>query len=268
MRRLSISNDFTFGSGLAPSAPPLAGWPRPDPGLHGPFAPAPLQDLHRYYEPSRPCAPPRYSAARSVRRSRSSLSQPAGRLRPYHLAAVIGATGSPVPCQRLRRAHATSTPGTARAASRPPPAEGTPARRAFVPGVLRSPGFDAIVPPIDASAVVHTRSSSRHPPDPLTAGLFPQRSPPRLLTGAACGGLGSPPARRTRRTYLHHWHSTVRAGDLLHRHTPLSGHTADRRISTMAVASSSRAARLRSRARSSSLPNRDPPTAAPADRAL
>src|SRR5262249_60639807 len=61
-------------------------------------------------------------------------------------------------------------------------------------GVRRSPGFDAIVPPIDASAVVHTRSSSRRPPDPLTAGLFPQRSPPRLLTGAACGGLGSPPA--------------------------------------------------------------------------
>src|SRR5882724_4802059 len=74
-------------------------------------------------------------------------------------------------------------------------------------------------------------TSSRHPPDPLTAGPFPQRSPPRLLTGAACGGLGSPPARRTRRTFLHHWHSTVHAGDLLHRLTPLSGHTAERRIS-------------------------------------
>src|SRR5215469_7763095 len=111
-----------------------------------------------------------------------------------------------------------------------PLAEGTPPWRAFVPGVLRSPGFDAIVPPIDASAVVHTRSSSHHSPDPLTAGLFPQRSPPRLLTGAACGGLGSPPARRTRRTYLHHWHSTVRAGDLLHRlHSPFRTHrrTAD-----------------------------------------
>jgi len=111
-----------------------------------------------------------------------------------------------------------------------PLAEGTPARRAFVPGVLHSPGFDAIVPPIDASAVVHTRSSSRHAPDPLTAGLFLQRSPPRLLTGAACSGLGSPPARRTRRASLHHWHSTVHAGDLLHRLTPLSGHTAERRI--------------------------------------
>jgi hypothetical protein len=65
---------------------------------------------------------------------------------------------------------------------------------------------------------------------PLTAGLLPQRSPPRLLTGAACvvwaprlhGEPGGP--------NLHHWHSTVRAGDLLHRLTPLSGHTAERRL--------------------------------------
>jgi len=47
-----------------------------------------------------------------------------------------------------------------------PLAEGTPVR-AFVPGTMRLPGFDAIVPPIDASAVVHARSSSRHTPDPL-----------------------------------------------------------------------------------------------------
>src|SRR5262245_42595169 len=32
---------------------------------------------------------------------------------------------------------------------------------------------------------------------------FPQRSPPRLLTAAACGGLGSVPDRRTRRAILH-----------------------------------------------------------------
>jgi len=46
-------------------------------------------------------------------------------------------------------------------------AEGTPARRAFVPEALYPSGFDAIVPPIDASAVVHSRSSSRRTPDPL-----------------------------------------------------------------------------------------------------
>src|ERR1700694_3483057 len=32
---------------------------------------------------------------------------------------------------------------------------------------------------------------------------FPQRSPPSLLTTAACGGLRSTPDWRTRRTYLH-----------------------------------------------------------------
>ena len=70
----------------------------------------------------------------------------------------------------------------------------------------------------DASAVVHTCSSSHRTPAPLTARRQPQRSPPRLLTDAACGGLESPPARRPRRTYLHHWHSTDRADDLLHHH--------------------------------------------------
>ena len=47
---------------------------RSDPGLPGPFAPAPLQGLHRYYEPVRPCAPHRYSAPHGYRRLGSSLS--------------------------------------------------------------------------------------------------------------------------------------------------------------------------------------------------
>jgi hypothetical protein len=112
-----------------------------------------------------------------------------------------------------------------------PLAEGTPARRAFVPGAMRPPGFDAIVPPIDASAVVHARSSSRRTPDPLTAGLFLQRSPPRLLTGAACSGLGSPPAMAnpegqtsitgTARLMPATFYIAI---------TPLSGHTAYRRF--------------------------------------
>ncbi len=38
--------------------------------------------------------------------------------------------------------------------------------------------------------------------------------------------MGSPPARRTRRAYLHPWHSTVRASDLLHRHhSPFRTHS-------------------------------------------
>jgi len=100
-----------------------------------------------------------------------------------------------------------------------------PEKHAFVPDHPTRSGFDAIVLCFDASAVVHTCSSSRHTPAPLPAGLLPQRSPPRLLTDAACGGLGSPPARRTRRALLHHWYSTLHAGDLLHRHHSTSGHT-------------------------------------------
>jgi len=58
----------------------------------------------------------------------------------------------------------------------------TRTRRAFVPGLNTHPGFDAVVQDFDASAVVHTCSSSHRSPDPLTAGLFPSRFPPRLLT--------------------------------------------------------------------------------------
>ena len=86
-------------------------------------------------------------------------------------------------------------------------------------------GFGAVLKVFDASAVVHTRSSSRRSPDPVLPGLFPKRSPRRLLTAAASGGLGSPPARRTRRANLHHWHSTVRAGGFYVTITLLSGHT-------------------------------------------
>ena len=132
---------------VSSSAPPPQGWPRSDPGLPGPFAPAPLQDPHRYYEPVRPCAPHRYSAPHGCRRLGSSLS-PAGRLNQPTCGRVgTGTTGSPVPCQRLRRAHATYTPGTARPARRPPPGSRhtTTIGRAFIPGTPDNPGFDAIV---------------------------------------------------------------------------------------------------------------------------
>jgi hypothetical protein len=63
---------------------------------------------------------------------------------------------------------------------------------------------------------------------------FPQRSQPRLFTGAACGGLGPPPDRRSRRANLHHQHSTVHDNDLLHRHhSPFRTHC---RFGVMALA--------------------------------
>ena len=62
--------------------------------------------------------------------------------------------------------------------------------RAVVPGPPTGPGFDAIAVSHDASAVVHTRSSSRRLPDPLIAGLLRSRFPPRLLTGMTLRWFG------------------------------------------------------------------------------
>src|SRR5271169_982041 len=70
------------------------------------------------------------------------------------------------------------------------PAPGAPSRRTLFPGQRLSPGFDVKVVFHDASAVVHTRSSSRCVPDPLIAGLVPSRFPPRLLTGMTLRRFG------------------------------------------------------------------------------
>ena len=157
---------------------------------------------------------------------RSSLLRPGGQHAPIstgrHYRGDRFSCSVPVPATSSRHLYTGHRQGHTQAA----PWLTTRHRRAHVPRVQRSLGFDATVRTLDASAVIHTCSSSRRSPDPLVAGLLPQRSPPRLLTSAACGGLGSPPARRTRRTYLHRWHSTARAGDLLHHHHSPSGHTA------------------------------------------
>jgi hypothetical protein len=58
------------------------------------------------------------------------------------------------------------------------------------PGACGPPGFGVIRKPFDASAVVHTRSSSRCLPDPLIADRFRSRFPPRLLTGMTLRRFG------------------------------------------------------------------------------
>jgi hypothetical protein len=87
-------------------------------------------------------------------------------------------------------AHATFTPDTARASCRQLPgscrASGTPLSRGRKPSL----GFEVAFGNFDASAVVHPRSSSRHAPDPLVAGLFRSRFPPRLLTGMTLQRFG------------------------------------------------------------------------------
>src|SRR5438270_1701297 len=142
-RRFSISNDFRmFGFDLPVGSSPPGGLAssRSDPS--GPFTPTPLQGLHRYYGPVCPCAPRRYSPPPGGFPLAFSLSRPGGRHHPFRLAVTIGATGSPVPCQRLRRAHATSTPDTAKTATRQPFGFSEPDQRArLAPGNSAIPRF-------------------------------------------------------------------------------------------------------------------------------
>ena len=62
------------------------------------------------------------------------LATGTGTPRRYHPVVGIEATGSPVPCQRPRRAHATYTPDAARAARSPPPGSGLAPRAGLCPG--------------------------------------------------------------------------------------------------------------------------------------
>src|SRR6516165_5720376 len=55
----------------------------------------------------------------------------------------------------------------------------------------------------DASSAVRLRSSSSTLPDGIRSRLFPQRSPPRLFTVAACGSLKPAPDGRLRGAYPH-----------------------------------------------------------------
>jgi len=91
--------------------------------------------------------------------------------------------------------------------------------RAFLPEERHASGFAAVLFPCDASAEVHTCSSSRRSPRPLTGGPLPRSPPspaPERRLAATIGALrlhGEPGG-----PLLHHWRGTVRADDLLHRH--------------------------------------------------
>src|SRR5580704_10793976 len=78
----------------------------------------------------------------------------------------------------------------------------------LIPGPHTSSWFRHHLKHFDASTRVRFHSPSRSIPDAVSAASFPRRSPPRLFTGAARGGLLPPPARRQRRACLHLLHST------------------------------------------------------------
>ena len=79
----------------------------------------------------------------------------------------------------------------------------------LIPGPHTFSWFRHHLKHFDASTRVRFHSPSRSAPDAVSAASFPRRSPPRLLTGAAHGGLLPPPARRQRRACLHLLHSTA-----------------------------------------------------------
>jgi len=106
-----------------PRAPPVAGWPRFSAEQRSPFGPVPLQDLHPYYGPLRPCAPHRYSGPLGFCRLDFSLR--------------IGTTGSHVPYESLARLRAAYMPGVARAGFRTTPE--------LVPRDGCTLGFDIII---------------------------------------------------------------------------------------------------------------------------
>jgi hypothetical protein len=110
--------------------------------------------------------------------------------------------GAPhVPCKSPGQARAASMPDAVRAVNRLPP------------DLSRSPDHAPVSTPLRKITTRHQRFAHARLPDPhLTRSLprlLPQRSPPRHLTDAACGGLEPPPAGRPRRTYLHLLHSTA-----------------------------------------------------------
>lgn len=155
---------------------------------------------HRYYEPVRPCAPHQYSAPRSSRCLESSLSRPVGKNQPTERPPYRGdrfPRSMPEPEPSSRRLHAGHHLGSKQVSPR------------LIPGQVIVPRFRCHLYTFDTSSAVRFRSPSQLTPDALTGAPFPQHSPPRLLTDAACSGLRPLPAERSRRTYLHLWHSTA-----------------------------------------------------------
>ena len=124
-------------------------------------------------------------------------------------AGAITARGSHVSCQRPDRTRATSMPGNRQGSKQVSPW--------LFPGQQLDPGYDCRRYAYDTSAVVHSRSPSRSPPDASRA-PFPwcssprliHRSNPRWFTASPCRAAaeGLPPSPAQHRNHQR---------DLLHR---------------------------------------------------
>ena len=147
---------------------------------------------HHYHGAVRPCAPHQYTAPHgSAAWSLPFHEQPQATTAPL-AARGRGTTGSHVPHQSPDQARATSMPDTAWPVGRLPPGSSRTIRSN--PVLMSSKGLST-----RHQWIACARLLGLHLPR-STARLFRRRSPPRLLTAAACGGLRPPPAGRPRRT--------------------------------------------------------------------
>src|SRR5215218_1716847 len=163
--------------------------------------------LPRYYEAVRPPAPHRYAAPRSFRCLGVSLSPTTPtRGQPYRGEEFPRSAPAPEPGSRhLCAGHHLAN-------------QQAPAR--LIPGQQLDPGFDVVA---TLSTLHQWFTRVRLPGSHLThrMRLFRNAHHPGSFTGAACGGLGPPPAERSRRTNLHHQHSTAsKKVRLLHQTLP------------------------------------------------
>src|ERR1700747_334553 len=146
---------------------------------------------HHYHEAVRPCSPHQYSTPHGS----------AARSSPFH--ARPQATTAPL-AARGRRQQVPTFHTRARTKLAPPSCRTAPGQSAGTrqtdPGPSWQTRFCCHLEAFDTSSVDRLRSPSWPIPDALEARLFPQRSTPRLLTAAPCGGLRPPPAGRPRRT--------------------------------------------------------------------
>jgi hypothetical protein len=147
--------------------------------------------LPSYYETVRPCTPRRYAPPHGFSRLRFSLQATSRRPQPLHWPAAPSGyrftRSAREPRPRSRHLHAGH-----RLANQQAPAR-------LIPGHERGPGFDVTY----LLSTLHQWFACARLRDPhlprSRARLFPRRSPPRLLTAAARGGLRPPPTRRPRR---------------------------------------------------------------------
>ena len=179
------ASDSLTGSSRAIAVDHQASQDDPPPSLHPRYRASPLPRDGPPLCPASVLSPSRISRLGfSLPRTTAGHNRSTGRPRARDDRFARSASE---PGPSSRRLHAGHHLGSKRVAPR------------LIPRHLVSLGFDVIWISFDTSSADRFRSPSWPSPDALVGATFPQRSAPRLLTGAPCGGLRPPPAGRPRR---------------------------------------------------------------------